>query len=170
MSFMAITRRTTYSNSKYLEYQTHYLAPLQVAPSLQPRAVATATAAKSTQHHSRSFSSQKRSPPSSPDNRLNKKPRTFRDPNSPLPCCAVCLGRNTHRVIDCSATLTWDGKHDTIAERIHKALWTKTGKQLCTAWQREEGCNSNRHDDRHICSGCAAVTHGAQNCPRAQKA
>ncbi|KIK32912.1 hypothetical protein CY34DRAFT_31130, partial [Suillus luteus UH-Slu-Lm8-n1] len=69
-----------------------------------------------------------------------------------LPCCSVCLGRNPHRTIECAATLTWDGKHDTIAERISKALWTKDGKQLCTAWQQEEGCDSTRHDSRHICS------------------
>ncbi|KAG1847685.1 hypothetical protein DFJ58DRAFT_663202 [Suillus subalutaceus] len=56
-----------------------------------------------------------------------------------------------------------------MTERINKALWTKTGKQICTAWQREEGCSSSKHDNKHICSGCGAVTHGAQRCPRAQK-
>ncbi|KAG2029021.1 hypothetical protein BDR03DRAFT_881993, partial [Suillus americanus] len=84
--------------------------------------------------------------------------------------CAVCLGRNLHCVIECNATLTWDGKHDTIFERIHKALWTKDGQQLCTAWQREEGRDSTKHDNHHTCSGCGATTHGAQSCPRAQKA
>ncbi|KAG2740220.1 hypothetical protein P692DRAFT_20753662, partial [Suillus brevipes Sb2] len=61
------------------------------------------------------------------------KPRPFRDPSAPLPCCSVLLGHNPHRTIECTATLTWDGKHDTITERINKALWTKDGKQLCTA-------------------------------------
>ncbi|KAG2754173.1 hypothetical protein P692DRAFT_20759062, partial [Suillus brevipes Sb2] len=87
-----------------------------------------------------------------------------------LPCCAVCLGRHPHRTIECAATQTWDKQFDTFSERIRKGLWTKDGKQLCTAWQREEGCTTPKHDACHICSGCGATTHGAQKCPRAQKA
>ncbi|KAJ8580143.1 hypothetical protein M405DRAFT_695690, partial [Rhizopogon salebrosus TDB-379] len=83
--------------------------------------------------------------------------------------CAVCLGRHLHCTIDCPATQTWDKQHETFAERIRKALWTKSGKQICTAWQREEGCTTPRHDALHICSGCGATHHGAQQCPRAQK-
>jgi hypothetical protein len=125
---------------------------------------------KSHQQHNRTASYQKQLPPSSPDSRTTKRPKTFRDPNTPLPCCAVCLGHNPHHTIECNKAHTWDNKHDTIAERVNKALWTKEGKQLCTAWQREEGCDSSRHDSRHLCSGCSAVTHSAQRCPRAQKA
>ncbi|KAG2757679.1 hypothetical protein P692DRAFT_20711430, partial [Suillus brevipes Sb2] len=87
-----------------------------------------------------------------------------------LPCCAVCLGHNLHRTIECTATQTWDKQFDTFSERIRKGLWTKDGKQLCTRWQREEGCTTPKHDARHFCSGCGATTHGAQKCPRAQKA
>ncbi|KAH7919127.1 hypothetical protein BV22DRAFT_1023505, partial [Leucogyrophana mollusca] len=83
--------------------------------------------------------------------------------------CAICLGRNPHRTIECSASRTWDNNHDTFTERVHKAIWTKDGKPLCPRWQREEGC-TDRHDERHLCSGCGATTHGAQRCPRAQKA
>ncbi|KAH7917417.1 hypothetical protein BV22DRAFT_1026357, partial [Leucogyrophana mollusca] len=83
--------------------------------------------------------------------------------------CAVCLGRHQHRTVDCTTARTWDNAHDTFSERIRKALWTKGGKQLCTKWQREEGC-SDKHDSKHICSGCGATTHGAQRCPRAEKA
>jgi hypothetical protein len=102
----------------------------------------------------------------------NKKVRTSRvlPISGPLPCCAVCLGRHPHRTVECTATHTWDGQHETVAERIRKALWSKDGKQICTAWQREEGCNTPKHDAKHICSGCGASHHGAQSCPRAQKA
>ncbi|KAG2113857.1 uncharacterized protein F5147DRAFT_680107 [Suillus discolor] len=82
----------------------------------------------------------------------------------------VCLGRHPHRTIECTAKQTWDKKFETCAERIRKGLWAKDGKQLCTAWQREEGCTTPKHDARHACSGCGAATHGAQRCPRAQKA
>lgn len=147
-----------------------YLAPtwLLHAPS-QSHALSAAATSRGHQQHARTSSAQKCSMSTSPDDRDNKRTKTFRDPNAPLPCCAVCLGRNPHRTIQCTKTLTWDGKHDTIAERINKALWTKDGKQLCTAWQRDEGCDSTRHDSRHVCSGCGATTHGAQHCPRAQK-
>ncbi|KAG1812959.1 uncharacterized protein BJ212DRAFT_1276120, partial [Suillus subaureus] len=88
--------------------------------------------------------------------------------------CAVCLGRHSHRTIECSATQTSDKQFSTFSERIRKGLWTIYGKQLCTAWQREEGCTTPKHDPaclhvRHICSGCGATTHGAQKCSRAQK-
>ena len=65
----------------------------------------------------------------------NKKVCTARAPlaSGPLPCCAVCLGRNLHRTIECVATHTWDKQHETFAERVYKGLWTKDGKQLCTA-------------------------------------
>ncbi|KAG3229900.1 hypothetical protein P692DRAFT_201701923, partial [Suillus brevipes Sb2] len=83
--------------------------------------------------------------------------------------CAVCLGRNPHRTVECSASRTWDNLFDVFSERIKKALWTKDGRQLCTSWQREEGCNST-HGYKHLCSGCGSSEHGAQRCTRAQKA
>ncbi|KAG1884121.1 hypothetical protein F4604DRAFT_1502750, partial [Suillus subluteus] len=83
--------------------------------------------------------------------------------------CAVCLGHSPHHTIECVAAQTWDKKFDTFLEHIHKGLWMKDGKQLCTGWQREEGCNIPRHDTHHFCSGCGATTHGAQKCPRAER-
>lgn len=105
-----------------------------------------------------------------------KRQRSFRtppstdyaNPNTPLPACAVCLGRHRHLVIDCRATKLWDQKRDAFAERIHKALFAKDGRRICAKWQREEGC-SERHDSKHFCSGCGAPSHGAQRCPHAQK-
>ncbi|KAG1867123.1 hypothetical protein C8R48DRAFT_704315 [Suillus tomentosus] len=101
----------------------------------------------------------------------SKKVRVSRPPAAAgtLPCCAVCLGRHPHRTVECAATQTWDKCFDTFSERIRKGLWTKDGKQVCTGWQREEGCSTPKHDAHHVCSGCGANTHGAQKCPRAQK-
>ncbi|KAJ8589189.1 hypothetical protein M405DRAFT_818456 [Rhizopogon salebrosus TDB-379] len=110
--------------------------------------------------------------PTAEINHSFKKPRSFREftSSSRLPCCAVCLGRNPHRVIDCTMSRTWDNLHNTFSERVNKTLWTKDGRQLCPAWQRTEGCSNPKHDTRHICSGCGATSHGAQNCTRAQTA
>ncbi|KAG1730822.1 uncharacterized protein EDB91DRAFT_1030846, partial [Suillus paluster] len=83
--------------------------------------------------------------------------------------CAVCLGCNSHRTVECTTPRTWNNLFDTFSERINKALWTKDGRQLCTSWQREEGCTNNQHNSKHICSGCGASNHGAQRCTRAQK-
>ncbi|KAI6045300.1 hypothetical protein EDC04DRAFT_138999 [Pisolithus marmoratus] len=88
--------------------------------------------------------------------------------NGLLPACTVCLGRHWHLVIDCRATRTWDNKYDTFTERVHKALFTKDGRCICTRWQREEGC-LDCHDVKHICSGCSLSSHGVQKCSCAQK-
>ena len=127
------------------------------------------------QANSRALRSQKRAlSPSTTDTTIHaaKKPRSFREnpSSSTLPCCAICLGRNPHRIIECSIPRTWDNLHDTFAERIDKVIWTKDGRQLCPAWQRAEGCSNSKHDTRHLCSGCGSSSHGAQRCPRAQKA
>ncbi|KAF8837955.1 hypothetical protein BDN67DRAFT_862173, partial [Paxillus ammoniavirescens] len=82
--------------------------------------------------------------------------------------CSVCLGRFSHNVIYCNATHTWDKAHPMFAERHRTALYAKDGRLLCCKWQKDEGCNE-KHDAKHICSGCGSATHGAQHCPRAQK-
>ncbi|KAG1719773.1 uncharacterized protein EDB91DRAFT_1065331, partial [Suillus paluster] len=83
--------------------------------------------------------------------------------------CAVCLGCNPHRTVECSASRTWDNLFDIFSECIKKALWTKDGHQLCTAWQCEESCDSTYHSHKHLCSGCGSSEHGAQRCTCAQK-
>ncbi|KIK77298.1 hypothetical protein PAXRUDRAFT_167326 [Paxillus rubicundulus Ve08.2h10] len=103
----------------------------------------------------------------------HNRQQTFRPSRSPddiLPICAVCLGCQPHPVIECRAAHTWDSCFDTFSERIRKALWTKYGKQLCSKWQRDDGCVESTHNVRHLCSGCGAATHGAHRCPCAQKA
>lgn len=133
-----------------------------------------AAAAISRTPLTRSSSNQKRSlsPPADAGDQ-RKKPRPFREPinpSSPLPCCAVCLSRKSHHVVECDAPRTWDGLFDTFSQRIKKALWTKDGRQLCTAWQRDEGCTGPQHSHIHACLGCGSTEHGAQRCARAQKA
>ncbi|KIK80560.1 hypothetical protein PAXRUDRAFT_41564, partial [Paxillus rubicundulus Ve08.2h10] len=68
-----------------------------------------------------------------------------------LPICAVCLGRDRHLVIECKASRIWDSLFDTLAEHINKALFIKDGRNICSKWQREEGC-TDKHDNRHFCS------------------
>ncbi|KIK45149.1 hypothetical protein CY34DRAFT_78444, partial [Suillus luteus UH-Slu-Lm8-n1] len=87
-----------------------------------------------------------------------------------LSACTVCLGRHPHRVVECKATKTWDEAFDSLCMRSNKSLTMRDGRQICSDWQRASGCDNTTHDCRHICSGCAASTHRAQMCPRAQKA
>ncbi|KAJ8591407.1 hypothetical protein M405DRAFT_696933, partial [Rhizopogon salebrosus TDB-379] len=83
--------------------------------------------------------------------------------------CAICLSRKPHRVIECNASHTWDNLFDTFSQHIRKGLWAKDGRQLCTTWQRVEGCTISQHNSMHVCSGCGSTKHGAQHCARAQK-
>lgn len=88
-----------------------------------------------------------------------------------LSACAICLGRHQHRVYNCDAKKTWDQAYDTITKRIEKSLvLIDSGRTICCDWQRATGCASRAHDSRHLCSGCGKPTHGAQDCPRAQRA
>ncbi|KAG1751042.1 hypothetical protein EDB19DRAFT_1674640 [Suillus lakei] len=83
--------------------------------------------------------------------------------------CAVCLGRNSHSFIECTAERLWDSAFPSVATRSNKQLLLRSSdKPLCVDWQRAIGCSSHSHSERHVCSGCLATTHGAQNCPRAQ--
>jgi len=83
--------------------------------------------------------------------------------------CAVCLGRHPHRIVECEAKMLWDSSHPSLAIRSNKILAMRDGRPICGDWQRVSSCPSSRHDNRHICSGCASSSHGAQNCSRAQK-
>ena len=83
--------------------------------------------------------------------------------------CAVCLGRHPHKIVECAATMLWDNSLPSLALRSNKVLTMRDGRSVCADWQRVSGCPSARHDTRHICSGCASSSHGAQDCARAQK-
>lgn len=41
---------------------------------------------------------------------------------TPLSACAVCLGRHTHKIIECKAVKTWDNAHDTLCTQVGKIL------------------------------------------------
>ena len=98
---------------------------------------------------------------------LSSAPRPFI-----LPVCAVCLSREIHKswVINCTATLTWDKQFQTLCTHSNTLLITRDGNQpICAKWQREGGCK-DKHPALHTCSGCGADSHGANSCPRAQRA
>ncbi|KAG1717416.1 hypothetical protein EDB19DRAFT_1816144 [Suillus lakei] len=83
--------------------------------------------------------------------------------------CTVCLGRNSHSFIECTAKCLWDSAFPSVATHSNKQLLLcSSDKPLCIDWQRAIGCSSHSHSEHHVCSGCLATTHGAQNCPRAQ--
>lgn len=88
-----------------------------------------------------------------------------------LPVCAVCLGRHSHNVYNCNALRTWNSAHATTSKRTKGELRLRSNSApLCIEWQRARGCPSTKHDAKHICSGCNQTSHGAQQCPRSQKA
>ena len=144
-----------------------HMQPPTSTPSTNPAVPAT----RNPTGTSRAISGQKRalSPFADAGTNLKKKPRSFLDPNLPLPCCAICLGRHPHLVIECSSPRTWNDLFDTFAQRIKKNIWSKDGRQLCTAWQRPDGCPTPKHNHLHLCSGCGSPDHGAHCCTRAQK-
>ncbi|KAG1721621.1 uncharacterized protein EDB91DRAFT_1064321, partial [Suillus paluster] len=87
-----------------------------------------------------------------------------------LSACAVCLGRNPHRIIKCKVSKTWDDAFNTICLHIRRVLTMRDGKPVCSDWQRVNSCVEVTHDRQHFCSGCGSSTHRAQTCPRAQRA
>ena len=84
--------------------------------------------------------------------------------------CAVCLGRHEHDFGKCEARRLWDGSAGTARKGEGGKLISTSGLPLCFDWQLPAGCQSTYHSDRHRCSGCGKASHGAQTCPRAQKA
>ena len=119
----------------------------------------------------RSFSPERRPRPSSSDKPSHRNPDFQASTSGRVySACAVCLGRHPHKIVECSAPSLWDKSLPTLAIRTNKILSLRDGKPICADWQRSSGCSSSRHDNRHICSGCASPSHGAQECPRAQKA
>ncbi|KAI0688272.1 hypothetical protein C8T65DRAFT_562868, partial [Cerioporus squamosus] len=83
--------------------------------------------------------------------------------------CAICLGRHPpSEVARCNAHRTWDGR-SARCRRVNGRIQTEDGRVLCTDWQRDRGCSSSSHGERHECSGCGHKDHGAHACPRAQK-
>jgi hypothetical protein len=84
--------------------------------------------------------------------------------------CAVCLSRHEHTFAKCEEPKLWDGSPGATRKNEQGRLVTADGLPLCFDWQVPRGCKSTSHPDRHCCSGCGRVDHGAQGCPRAEKA
>ena len=88
-----------------------------------------------------------------------------------LPACPVCLSRESHSVRYCQAPTIWNGKQKTKSTRDDEGkLLDESGRRLCQNWNQSIGCTDKTSRHVHICSGCAESTHGAQQCPLAQKA
>ena len=85
--------------------------------------------------------------------------------------CTLCLGRHRHNVAICSSSTLWDKQTPAHCFRNEtNRLVNPKGFILCSNWQRPNGCTNTTHDSRHECSGCGKSDHGAQKCPRAEKA
>ena len=88
-----------------------------------------------------------------------------------LSACTICLGRHPHSIRTCEATTLWDGKTPTHCHKNSAGHPVNPkGTVLCSDWQRPNSCSSTTHDSKHECSGCGKSDHGAQRCPRADKA
>ena len=90
--------------------------------------------------------------------------------NGALSACTICLGRHPHDIFNCASATLWDGSPVRCQKNSQGRLVNPAGSILCSDWQRPNGCSSSTHDSRHECSGCGKPSHGAQSCPRAQKA
>ncbi|KAH8976764.1 hypothetical protein EDB86DRAFT_2820336 [Lactarius hatsudake] len=83
--------------------------------------------------------------------------------------CAACLGRHDHTFAKCEGHKLWDGSTGAVRKDQGKLVGTD-GLPVCFDWQVPKGCASASHPERHKCSGCGKSDHGAQTCPRAEKA
>jgi hypothetical protein len=90
--------------------------------------------------------------------------------NGALSACTICLGRGPHDVYNCASATLWDGSPAQCQKNNQGRIVNPAGSILCSDWQRPNGCSATTHNSHHECSGCGKLTHGAQNCPRAQKA
>ena len=85
--------------------------------------------------------------------------------------CTVCLGRHRHNVRTCNSTTIFNGRETKTRQSENgRLVCISSGSVLCSDWQRPIGCAAVDHPLCHICSGCEDSGHGAQGCPRAQKA
>lgn len=118
----------------------------------------------------RQRSSRSRSPiDNSPKSHFRTEGRRREPP--PLSACQICLGRQKHAVHKCRASLLWNGKHKAPCTRGEDGRITnEVGQVLCSDWNKPIGCKDGSPRHVHQCSGCGDTSHGAQECPRAEKA
>ena len=84
--------------------------------------------------------------------------------------CVACLGRHDYPFANCDGTKLWDGSASTSKKNEQGRIVARDGLPICFNFQIARGCSNNGHPDRHRCSGCGKKGHGAQGCPRAEKA
>ena len=102
--------------------------------------------------------------------------KSFRDVKTehkgdrPLSICAICLGRHPHDVAKCSSSTLWNGGTARCSRNDRGRIVNPHGVEVCTEFQREQGCTSRSSRHVHECSGCGKSTHGADTCSLAQKA
>ena len=89
---------------------------------------------------------------------------------APSGICAVCLGRYEHNFSKCNSSKLWDGTKGWARKNEQGRLATPEGLVLCFDWQLPKACTSTAHTEKHLCSGCGDSKHGAQKCPRGEKA
>lgn len=103
---------------------------------------------------------------STPSSSSSGKTKSFREDEVAL--CTVCLAyhKGFRR---CTKETLWSGRpaHSTRASDGH--LITKAGRNLCTDFQRTGTCSYRGSKHVHECSGCGDKSHGALQCPLAQK-
>jgi hypothetical protein len=107
----------------------------------------------------------------------NKSPshrfcRTSSGPEAtPLSTCPVCLGRHKHPIRHCQSPTLWDNENKSHCSRNAEGRITdEAGRFLCLNWNQAVGCKDKFARHIHECSGCGNTTHGAQQCPLADKA
>ena len=84
--------------------------------------------------------------------------------------CATCLSCHDHTYSKCDGVKLWDGSPGAAWKNEQGRLVADDGWPLCFNWQVPRGCSLSNHTKWHRCSGCGKSNHGAQTCPRAQKA
>ncbi|KAJ7059011.1 hypothetical protein C8F01DRAFT_966118, partial [Mycena amicta] len=63
----------------------------------------------------------------------------------------------------------WDRTLPHCSRNGKSRLINPAGAELCSDFQRPQGCSSRSHDDKHECCGCGSHNHNVQKCPRAEK-
>jgi len=89
--------------------------------------------------------------------------------DKPKSACVICLSRIQHDVRSCQSTTIWDGSQAFARRTSNNNIVDCNDTPLCLDWNRRRPCKGF-HKSKHICSGCGATDHCAQDCPRAEKA
>lgn len=80
--------------------------------------------------------------------------------------CPCCLDRDRHNIRMCKRTTLWDNKTPArCVQNKHGHLSNPAGIELCTNYQRLNGCTDTTHPTKHECSECGEPSHGAASCP-----